>query len=155
MAVPNTSALRAVSDADFLNGKRSLSPGDTLSHMIQLVMPENANPGGITFGGQVRPQRQDRGAVFFCGNAANGADIRDAQATQVLAWVEQAAYLSAARLSATSGQMLTAAMDAVSFKEPTTVGDVLFFTSQVGSLQKAATALPLKALCSSAPRRFS
>jgi len=44
--------------------------------------------------------------------------------------VEAAAYLSAVRLNLT-GHMLTANMDAVSFKESTSVGDILYFTSQV------------------------
>lgn len=106
VAVPNTSMVRVVSRSN-LADRQSVAPSDTESHMIQCVMPQDANPGGITFGGQV------------------------------LAWVEQAAYLSAARLSL-SGVMLTAAMDAVSFKEATTVGDVLFFTSVVTAVFKSS-----------------
>uniref|UniRef100_A0A061SI10 Acyl-CoA thioesteraes 11 n=1 Tax=Tetraselmis sp. GSL018 TaxID=582737 RepID=A0A061SI10_9CHLO len=98
MGVPNTAVARTVSKADMARIK--VSPGDTFSHMTQYVMPQNANPMGITFGGQV------------------------------LAWVEQAAYLSAVRLSV-SGHMMTAAMDAVTFKESTKVGDILYFTSAV------------------------
>lgn len=32
----------------------TVTPADTTSHMIQYVMPGDANPAGITFGGQVR-----------------------------------------------------------------------------------------------------
>ena len=53
--------MRAVSKGDLLK-KQSLVPGDTLSHMTQLVMPQDANPGGITFGGQVSPV--EKGGFF-------------------------------------------------------------------------------------------
>jgi len=56
---------------------------------------------------------------------------------QVLSWVESAAYLSAIRLNL-SGQMLTAAMDAVTFREPTRVGDVLYFTSMATAVFRSS-----------------
>lgn len=33
--------------------KRAVTPGMTLAHMTQLIMPQHANSLGITFGGQV------------------------------------------------------------------------------------------------------
>mmetsp|Transcript_30444 Transcript_30444/g.86052 ORF Transcript_30444/g.86052 Transcript_30444/m.86052 type:complete len:443 (+) Transcript_30444:426-1754(+) len=99
ISVPDTSVIRSESRADPLS-RMKISPDRTLSHLVQVVMPQHVNPGGVTFGGQV------------------------------LSWVEAAAYLSAVRLNLT-GHMLTANMDAVSFKESTSVGDILYFTSQV------------------------
>lgn len=110
----------------------TLSPGDTLSHLVQVVMPQHANPGGITFGGQVGPEGSLQTSVSFrllVVPLKTGCMIFP-QCVQILAWVEQAAYLSAIRLNIT-GHVLTAAMDAVTFKEPTHVGDILYFTSAV------------------------
>ncbi|KXZ46786.1 hypothetical protein GPECTOR_40g520 [Gonium pectorale] len=51
---------------------------------------------------------------------------------QVMSWMEQCAYISASRLRAPS--LLTAAMDSVSFVQPTRVGDILYITAQVTAI---------------------
>lgn len=49
---------------------------------------------------------------------------------QVMAWMEQCAYISASRMRA--AHILTASMDSVTFARSTKVGDILYITSQVG-----------------------
>lgn len=105
MVVPDTTVMRK--EASAKGSSQSMDPKISLSHLTHVVMPQNANVLGITFGGQV------------------------------LSWVEQAAYLSATRLNV-SGHMLTVAMDAVSFKEPTKVGDILYFTAVVTAVFKSS-----------------
>mmetsp|Transcript_11339 Transcript_11339/g.29118 ORF Transcript_11339/g.29118 Transcript_11339/m.29118 type:complete len:348 (+) Transcript_11339:718-1761(+) len=105
MVIPDTTLERKAASAK--GGTHFVEPRASLSHLTHVVMPQNANVLGITFGGQV------------------------------LSWVEQAAYLSATRLNC-SGHMLTVAMDAVSFKEPTKVGDILYFTAVVTAVFKTS-----------------
>ncbi len=49
---------------------------------------------------------------------------------QVMSWMEQCAYISASRLRAQ--HVLTAAIDALVFKQPTRVADIMYITAQVG-----------------------
>ena len=48
---------------------------------------------------------------------------------QVLAWMEQCAYISASRMR--GPHCLTASMDSITFGRATRVGDILYLTSQV------------------------
>eukprot|EP01137_Pigoraptor_chileana_P035660 Opistho-2@30044 len=73
---------------------------ETLSHMTEIILPSQANTIGITFGGQI------------------------------MAWMEQAAFISASRLVHGS-KMLTAAVDSLHFLAPTRVGDIVYFVAQV------------------------
>jgi len=54
ISVPDTSVIRSESRADPLS-RMKISPDRTLSHLVQVVMPQHVNPGGVTFGGQARP----------------------------------------------------------------------------------------------------
>ncbi|KAG1663738.1 hypothetical protein FOA52_006107 [Chlamydomonas sp. UWO 241] len=80
----------------------SVAPELTTGYMTQLIMPQHANTMQITFGGQV------------------------------MAWMEQCAYISASRMR--GPHSLTASMDRVVFGRPTRVGDILYITSQVTAI---------------------
>lgn len=73
----------------------------TGTHKTHLIMPQHANSLGITFGGQV------------------------------MRWMEQCAYVSAARVCR-GRYALTAGMDEVTFRRPTRVGDIMYIEAQVG-----------------------
>ena len=131
-SVPDTSILRSASRGD-PSTPMQISSNETVSHLVQFVMPHHVNPGGITFGGQVtHPLHWLLRLPNFHSRGIAPRDPCLPLCTQVLAWVEEAAYLSAVRLNL-KGHMVTASMDAVSFKEPTTVGAILYFTSMVSS----------------------
>lgn len=50
---------------------------------------------------------------------------------QVMRWMEQSAFIAASRV-ARGGFLLTAAMDSISFLNPTRVGDTVYVEAQVG-----------------------
>lgn len=68
---------------------------------------------------------------------------------QVMRWMEQCAYIAASRVGR-GGHLLTGSMDAISFSQPTRVGDVMYITAQV---QKAAWADLCINSCTSADNR--
>ena len=51
--------------------------------------------------------------------------------TQVMRWIEQCAFISAARVCR-GGHLLTASMDSIAFSSPTRVGDIVYIEAQVG-----------------------
>lgn len=51
----------------------------------------------------------------------------------VMRWMEQCAYIAASRVGR-GGHLLTGSMDAISFSQPTRVGDVMYITAQVSLL---------------------
>lgn len=76
-----------------------ISPSYTTAHLTHIIMPHHANSIGITFGGQV------------------------------LRWIEQAAFVVAARMSR-GGHLLTATVDGVTFGQPTHIGDTFYVEAQ-------------------------
>lgn len=80
-----------------------ISPALTTAHQTHIIMPQHANSIGITFGGQV------------------------------LQWVEQAAFVVAARASRGS-HLLTAGMDGVTFAKATRVGYTFYVEAQATAI---------------------
>ncbi|GAX85125.1 hypothetical protein CEUSTIGMA_g12545.t1 [Chlamydomonas eustigma] len=84
------------------DSRQAVMPDRTAAYMTQSIMPQHANTLNITFGGQV------------------------------MAWMEQCAYISASRLRGQHN--LTASMDSLTFGRTSRVGDILYLSSQVTAI---------------------
>eukprot|EP01134_Creolimax_fragrantissima_P007877 CFRG7877T1 len=74
----------------------------THTQMVYKIFPQHANSVGVTFGGQI------------------------------MAWMETAGSVAAARFSRTTGVVL-ASIDTLSFREPTHTGDTVYITAKVSA----------------------
>lgn len=95
----NSMSLKGVQENGMPKTRPRISPSYTTAHLTHIIMPHHANSIGITFGGQV------------------------------LRWIEQAAFVVAARMSRGS-HLLTATVDGVTFGQPTHIGDTFYVEAQ-------------------------
>ena len=76
-------------------------------------------------------------SVSGLGNAVLSARACFLRRRQVMKWMEQCAYIAASRVGRGGGHLLTASMDSIAFASPTRVGDIMYISAQVHSMNSA------------------
>lgn len=140
-----------------LGRKRSVRPALTSAHVTQMVLPQvRRGPAAVWGGCHACAGGGGRGAPFRRRTEAlhdehliaehmptaptpphlpapqHANSIGITFGGQVMRWMEQCAFIAASRVARGGSALLTAAMDSISFLNPTRVGDTVYVVAQVG-----------------------